>query len=241
MQAELEDCLVLAYALPAETLEPHVGPGLTLDRHGPWGFVAVALVQARAMRPAGAPRRMGQDFFLAGYRIFTRYRTKAGRTLRGLRILRSDTDSRRMAWAGNLLTGYHYHRCRVTSDASPGRLSYRVRSGDGASDLMVVADLTRTPGPPPGSPLRDLREARRFAGPLPFTFGFEAETRSMVVVEGRHPAWDPVPVTIRQADVAFLAHRFPEAEPVLANAFHVRDVPYLWTRGWREGLPEDVQ
>ena len=44
-----------------------------------------------------------QVSFFSGYRIFTRYRTTAGRTLRGLRILRSDTDRLSMQLFGNLL------------------------------------------------------------------------------------------------------------------------------------------
>ena len=61
------------------------------------------------LRPTFCPAAMGQDFFLTGYRIFARYRTAAGRTLRGLRILRSDTNRELMAtirW-GNRLTHYN--------------------------------------------------------------------------------------------------------------------------------------
>ncbi len=93
MQAHFEEILVLTYALPQSTLTPLLPPGLLLDTFEGYGFVAVAMVQTRDMRPSYTPRLIGKDFFLTGYRIFTRYRTRSGRSLRGLRILRSDTDS----------------------------------------------------------------------------------------------------------------------------------------------------
>ena len=47
-----------------------------------FGFLAIAMVQTEALRPAFLPACFGRDFFLIGYRIFARYRTRAGRTLR---------------------------------------------------------------------------------------------------------------------------------------------------------------
>src|SRR5262245_1457495 len=89
--AHFEHCLVLAYMLPRETLTPLLPPGLELDLFEDYGFVAIAMVQTRRLRPAFLPEVFGQDFFLTGYRIFARYTTPEGRCLRGLRILRSDT------------------------------------------------------------------------------------------------------------------------------------------------------
>src|SRR5438552_4181764 len=93
--AEIEEhgAIELARRLP---------PGLQLDTWQGRGFVAIALVQTRGLRPVGLPARLGQDFFLSGYRIFARFTPASGRqrTLRGLRILRSDTDRRLMVLFG---------------------------------------------------------------------------------------------------------------------------------------------
>ena len=108
--AEFEHCLVLTYAVDAPALQPLLPPGLLLDTlndQDETGFLAIALVQTRRLRPAGFPRLLGRDFFLSGYRIFTTFHTPTGRTLRGLRILRSDTNRRLMACSGNLLTHYN--------------------------------------------------------------------------------------------------------------------------------------
>src|SRR5215211_2931132 len=106
--AHFRHSLVLTYAFPAELLRPLLPPGLTLDTHGDYGFVAIAMVQTEALRPTFMPKCFGQNFILTGYRIFARYRNQSGRLLRGLRILRSDTDRKLMAVFGNLMTHYNY-------------------------------------------------------------------------------------------------------------------------------------
>src|SRR5262249_25052237 len=170
VRAFFRHCLVLTYAFPERVLTPLLPPALTRDVSREWGFLAIALVQTEGLRPVGLPAALGQDFFLTGYRIFSRFRTAAGRTLRGLRILRSDTDRALMARAGNLLTHYNYAKCQVRMEASRDLLEVEVDTG-GAADLHVLADLAGKPAPlPAGSPFASLQEARRFAGQLPYTF-----------------------------------------------------------------------
>src|ERR1700730_9044538 len=103
MRAYFEQVLVLTYALPERKLRPLLQPGLVLDTYENYGFLAIAMVQTRNMRPRFMPRLIGRDFFLTGYRLFTRYRTRSGKILRGLRILRSETDSDFMVRWGNRL------------------------------------------------------------------------------------------------------------------------------------------
>src|SRR5215470_1266734 len=93
VQAFFEHSLVLTYAVPKTVLAPLVGPGLEVDTYDDWGFLAIAMVVTKGLRPRGLPKWMGRNFFLSGYRIFTRFRPPGGKNpLRGLRILRSDTD-----------------------------------------------------------------------------------------------------------------------------------------------------
>lgn len=83
MRAYFEQVLVLTYALPERKLRPLLPPGLVLDTYENYGFLAIAMVQTRNMRPRFAPSLTGRDFFLTGYRMFTRYRTPSGKVLRG--------------------------------------------------------------------------------------------------------------------------------------------------------------
>jgi hypothetical protein len=236
--AQFRHCLVVNYAFPRGLLEPLLPPGLVLDTHGEWGFVAVALVQTEGLRPAWLPALFGMDFFLAGYRILTRFQTASGRSLRGLLILRSDTDRWLMTVVGNLLTHYGYRRARVRWEETGQKVAVAVRTPGAAADLDLVADLASKPAPlPPGSPFADAKESRRFAGPLPFTFDYERETGSMLVVQGVRQAWDPQPVSVEVRQCTFFRQPpFREVEPVLANAFHLTGVPYLWRRGVRHRL-----
>jgi len=239
MQAFFRHSVVLTYAFPRALLEPLLPPGLTLDTYEDLGFVAIALVQTEGLRPTFVPRALGRDFFLAGYRIFARFEPANGRRRRGLRILRSDADSRLMVRVGNWLTHYAYRKADVALTEMPASLEIRVRTPQAEADLHVIADLASRPAPlPAGSPFPDLREARKFAGPLPFTFDYEKETHSLVLIEGMRGHWDPQPVRVEVRENTFFQRPpFNAAAPVLANAFHVGNIPYLWKRGVRVSLP----
>jgi hypothetical protein len=224
--------LVLVFAVPQEVAWRLMPPGREPDLFEGWGFVAAAFVQTRQLRPAWAPGWLAQDFFLAGYRVFARARLPDGRRVRGLRILGSDTDSLRMTLLGNLMTHYGYRKTRVRvwheAQALALKVSYR-----GHDTVDLQADLNPATAPPAGSPFPDLRTARRFAGPMPFTFSHEPETDSIVVVEGARQHWLPQPVSVTVHSLDFFA-RPPfacEGLPVLANAFWVQDVAYSWKKG----------
>lgn len=236
IRAFFEHVLVLAYAFPRETLQPLLAPGLVLDTFKDKAFLAIALVWTRKLRPAFAPPWLGLSFFLSGYRVFARYATVEGRTLRGLRILRSDTDRRSMALLGNLFTHYRYGLARVAVTETDGALEIDIRTPNAQTDLHVIADLAGRPGPlPEGSPFADVADARRFAGPLPFTFAWEPQTRSIIRIQGHREAWDPQPVRVDVKRATYLeSPALRDAQPVLANAFYLQDVPYRWTRGVRE-------
>ena len=238
MVTRFRHSLVLAYGFPAEVLAPLVPPGLVVDTYGDWGFVAVALVQTERLRPARVPAPLGRDYFLTGYRIFVRYEDAGGRLRRGLHILRSDTDRRSMMAGGNLLTHYNYRLARIRFEAPDGRLEIEIRTPQAEADVHVVADLGGRPAPlPPGSPFAGTTDARRFAGPLPYTFDYEAETRSIVMIRARRSVWHPEPVAVDVKELTFLDDaRFGGTPAVLANAFHVAGVDYRWDRGVRVPL-----
>ncbi|HVF11345.1 MAG TPA: DUF2071 domain-containing protein [Abditibacteriaceae bacterium] len=238
IEAFFRHSLVLTYALPRAVLEPLLPPGLAVDTYGDLGFLAIAMVQTEGLRPRGAPPFLGQNFFLTGYRIFTRFTTREGRHLRGLRILRSDTDKALMALGGNLLTHYHYRKAEVTALETAGRIEYSIRTPHAEADLDVCADLNSKPAPlPDGSPFPDLEAAREFAGPLPYTFDYEKETHSLILIKGVRKKWDPQPVRVQVTKNTFLEHEpFRSACPVLATAFHISNIPYRWERGRREPL-----
>ncbi|MGH9587498.1 MAG: DUF2071 domain-containing protein [Acidobacteriaceae bacterium] len=239
IKAHLSASLVLAYAVPERVLRPLLAPGLQLDTYRDFGFLAIAMVETRDLRPAFLPAGFGTNFFLAGYRVFTRYQTPAGRTLRGLRILRSDTDGRSMRLFGNLLTHYGYELSRCQVQRTQSTYAVQISTPKGNADLLVEADISEdATSLPPGSPFPDFREARKFAGPLPFTFDYEQQTHSIIRVEGVRQHWNPRPVSVKVHRNTFLeSEMFGSAGAILANAFYLENIPYSWRPGIREPLP----
>lgn len=239
VEAFFRRSLVLTYAVPASSLGALVGPGLEADVHDGWGFVAIAMVDTRSLRPRGFPEWLGRDFFLSGYRVFARFARPGKQTLRGLRILRSDTNRRFMASAGNLFTHYNYLLAAVDLTHDERRLEIQIRTPSGEADLHVVADLASRPAPlPEGSPFRSMDDARSFAGPLPYTFDYERATGKMVVIKGLRRVWDPQPVRVDVLEATYF-DRGPLAglERRLANAFYLEGVPYAWKPGVLEDVP----
>jgi Uncharacterized conserved protein (COG2071) len=226
IDAHFDWSLAIVWSWPAELLESLCGPGLELDTYEGNGFVALALVKTRSLRPTGWPTWTGNDFVFAGYRLFTRYTTREGRRLSGLKILEGGADSWRMTALGLLLTHYRYRHLQIEVDEGADRLEI---AASGGHRLHVIADISpehEPATPPPGSIFPDLRTARRFAGPMPYTFDYEAETDSMIRVEGVRKAWRPRENSFFNEGV--LATLGPGR---LANAFLVREVDYQWRRG----------
>jgi hypothetical protein len=126
-------------------------------------------------------------------------------------------------------------------DVVGAKMTAVVDSRDGAADLAVVADLDRHE-PPPGTPFASAAAARRFAGPLPYTFDYEARTGSIVVVKATRSQWRPQPVSVAVEKISFFRHgSFVSSKPVLANAFHVADLDYGWGSGSVRALDGSIR
>ena len=228
VEAFFRHSLVLTYAVPASQLTGLIPPTLKLDLFKEnWGFVAAALVDTSGLRPKGFPAFFGKDFKLTGYRIFVRYQTKAGKNYRGLYILGSETDKKSMSFFGNLFTNYNYKNTDITWKVD--REVQKITSENSGIDVTVLTKHESVVLPP-GSPFTDWKEARRFAGPLPFTFSYDPHKKTMLIVEGVRQNWEPQPVQVTHAHFSFL-DKLNLNGMVLANAFHVQNVPYYWKKG----------
>ncbi len=232
VEAWFDRVIALSFAVPESVARELISPKLEVDAYEGSAFITVALVWTKDLRPAGFPKWLGRDFFLAGFRIFVRMRDEEGRRLRGLKILRSETDRAGMVVSGNLLTHYNYRLANVKLEEINGVIRVRTFSRDGTPSLVIEVDTASVPeGPPEGSPFPDWRTARQFAGPMPFTFDDNGDGR-FVVIEGKRSEWSPRPVTVKSWKVAmFDEEPFSGITPVLANAFMVEGVPYRWERG----------
>ena len=224
--------IAVSFAFPEAVVRPLLSDGLEIDAYQGFGFITVALVWTRSLRPAGLPAFLGQDFFLAGYRVFARLRDTSGRRLRGLKILRSETDKRRMVWFGNVLTDYHYRHVRVRTEATGSITSVTTALADGTPTLKLNYEADAANAELPAeSPFPDWQTARRFAGPMPFTFSPQGDG-TLMVIEGGRSNWAPRPVRVTDWQVAMFDETpLRAANPILANAFAVERIPYRWEKG----------
>jgi hypothetical protein len=234
--AHFRDVLVLTYAFPAELLRPLLPIGLDLDTFDDAGdevgFVAIALVRVERMRPAFVPRWLGQGFVLVGFRVFARFRDAAGKTRRGLRILESRTDRRLMAGMGNLLTHYNYKRADISWRRQDGTLDVRLAEPGGGVTLDVTAHLEGEVPLPGSSPFVDWQQARRYAGPLPWTFDYDAARHAIVMIKGEREGWTPRSVAAEVHTNRFFERApFAGHSPTLASIFHLENIDYCWRRG----------
>ncbi|MEL6989817.1 MAG: hypothetical protein AAGK97_18560, partial [Bacteroidota bacterium] len=172
----------------------------------------------------------GRNFFLIGYRIFVKYYTKEGKRLRGLYIIKSETNKCSMQFFGNLFTHYNYTTTDIQITNDPSSKTIASQHSDFKLELALGEEEVELPK---GSPFNDWKEARRYAGPLPFTFTWETEKKEMLIIQGLRSNWKPKPFRVIQFHSAFIDHfNFKEAR--LANAFLVEQIPYTWKKAIRE-------
>ncbi|MCE2961840.1 MAG: DUF2071 domain-containing protein [Chitinophagales bacterium] len=231
VEAFFESSLVLTFAVSKEQLQNYIPTCLQLDTfQDKWAFIAVAMVQTKNLRPKGFPEFLGNDFFLIGYRIFVRYTNNTGKNLRGLYILKSETDKMKMEFFGNIFTHYNY----TTTDIKQIDIQNTKEIFSTKSSFKIIIDKSDEPvSLPEHSLFTDWKEARRFAGPLPFTFTYNEETKEVLIIEGVRKNWRPSPVKVIDYTFNFLDTLALE-KPVLANAFIIENIPYYWKKGKKE-------
>lgn len=231
VEAFFESSTVLAFAVPKEELQHLIPDCLELDMYeDKWAFIAVAIVKTKGLRPKGFPNFMGSSFTLIGYRIFVRYRNNAGDSIRGLYILKSETDKWRMHVLGNIFTHYNYSLIDIDYRTDVGLTNISSMQTGLHIALKQGDDNT---GLPLGSPFKDWKDARRFAGPLPHTFTYNATTKEVLTIKGLRENWKPTPVQVSSYNIPFI-DSLQLKGAVLANAFVITDIPYHWQKGKTE-------
>jgi len=228
VEAHFDRSLVLTFAVPKEQVQNLIPSCLTLDTfQDKWAFIAIAMVQTQHLRPKGFPKFMGNDFFLIGYRIFVRYTNNAGKRLRGLYIIKSQTDKKKMQFLGNLFTHYNYTTTDITQTTKE-KLSIISSS---QSNFEVSIEQTEDEITLPSlSPFNDWKEARKFAGPLPHTFTVNTKEGTILTILGVRQKWKPKPVHVKNYHFDFLNNLNLQGI-VLANAFEIQNIPYYWKKG----------
>ena len=228
VEAYFTSSIVLTFALPKEELSQLILPYLELDTfQDKWAFIAIAMVQTKGLRPKGFPKILGNDFFLIGYRIFVCYITKAGKRLRGLYIIKSETDKKRMEWLGNVFTHYNYSTTDIEMIVENQSKTIRSNKSKFSVSINYYSENINLPL---SSPFSEWKEARRYAGPLPFTFTYLEEKKSVLIIEGVRQNWKPKAIEVEDFNFDYL-NDLGFKNIVLANAFEITNIPYHWKKG----------
>jgi len=229
VEAFFESSIVFTFAVPQEEIKHFIPDCFELHTfQNKWAFIAVAMVNAKNLRPKGFPEFTGNDFFLIGYRVFVRFTTNARKNLRGLYILKSETNKNKMEFLGNIFTHYNYtttdilqtvqgNNIEITSNKSNFKIQIETL---GAEEAILPND----------SPFNEWKEARRFAGPLPFTFSYNKIENKVLIIEGVREKWKPMPVKVIDYKFSFLDN-MNLSELTLASAFIIKKIPYYWKKG----------
>ena len=133
-----------------------------------------------------------------------------------------------MELMGNTFTHYNYtttdiHKRKHNNilDISSEKSGFAVSIEDPQGENISL---------PAGSPFSDWKEARRFAGPLPFTFTYNTANRKVLIIEGVRENWTPMPVKVINCNFSFIQN-MKLNDIKLANAFIIRNIPYYWKKG----------
>tara|TARA_R110000737_G_C14531445_1_gene477287 strand:- start:121 stop:855 length:735 start_codon:yes stop_codon:yes gene_type:complete len=228
VEAFFDSSLVLTFAVPKEQLQNLVPDCLELDTfQDRWAFVAVAMVQTTGLRPKGFPKFLGNSFFLIGYRIFVRYTNNAGKRLRGLFIIKSQTDKKKMEFFGNIFTHYNY----TTTDIEQLTIgNFRTIKSEQSKFQVTTEKTDNDTKIPESSPFTEWKDARKFAGPLPHTFTVNSKDKTILTILGVRQNWKPEPIKVESYHFDFLSS-LKLQNILLASAFEIKNVPYQWEKG----------
>ena len=136
-----------------------------------------------------------------------------------------------MEFFGNIFTHYNYTTTDISQTKEDG--IDNINSDKSGFNVKIETTTTENIALPADSPFADWKEARRFAGPLPFTFTYNNKDKKVLIIEGVRENWTPTPVKVIDYRFRFFDD-MNLAEPKLANAFVIHNIPYWWKKGKTE-------
>ena len=135
-----------------------------------------------------------------------------------------------MEWLGNVFTKYSYTTTDVTIEKEADATTISSVKSNFKLQIIAKDNVVMLPE---RSPFKDWKEARHFAGPLPFTFTCSEDGKEVLIVEGVREDWTPKPVEVIKYDIGFMRDKDFKGI-VLANAFLIENIPYYWKKGKTE-------
>lgn len=228
IMAHFNYCYVFTFSMPIEDVKHLVYRGLSPDAYkNKFAFYTIAIVDSQRLRPSFLHENLGSNFLLIGHRIFVRLKSQEGKIYRGLQILKSETDSLRMKIIGNLFTHYNYHKIEISISERKEEVEICVKRN---GFKVLLSKNSEKVGLPESSPFKSWKEARKFVGPMPFTFSELNKQDKILTVLGKRDQWQSEPVEVKSIHLSDYEKKlFPNSE--LASAFKIKNVDYQWEKG----------
>lgn len=132
-----------------------------------------------------------------------------------------------MAFLGNIFTKYSYTTTDINHERTNDILSINSTQSNFSLTIQKTDEAIALPN---NSPFENWAAARRFAGPLPFTFTYNAQNKTVLIIEGLRENWTPKPLKVLNYNFEFL-NTMNLQNIVLANAFIIENIPYHWKKG----------
>ena len=220
--------VVLFFSIDKDNTLKLIPTPLALDTHNDKALFAVAIVNTKQFRPAFLPKWMGMDFNLVGYRFLTTWQTPEGKQIRGLKIIKSQTNQKFMKILGDKLTQYqfNYNPIQVKTEDSLVTIE-----GNGINIKLKIHEEPSLTPLPQNSIFENWTYARKFAGPLLYTFEVNEFKKQLTITEGTRKNWTPKPIEVISFDLDFLKEeKIKNLNPILSAAFMVRNIPYSWKK-----------
>lgn len=155
--------------------------------------------------------------------ILSKYKSRINAIIQMIVIATMNT----LEFLGNIFTHYKYTTTDINQLSDE---TSRLIESKKSNFRVELGESNETISLPVGSPFSNWKEARMFAGPLPFTFSCSKKNDSVLIIEGVRENWTPIPLQVKDYYFNFL-ETLPIQDPILANAFEIKNIPYFWKKG----------
>ena len=220
MKGRIERCWLFTFRTPeAEARRILPRPLLSVTREG-CAFWNVVVCRVGAMRPRGVPGFLGMGYWHVAYRLYARFGGEEG-----LYFVRSDCDSGFMAWMGNVVTDFNFHKAAIGVQEDREWLRISIDAPGALADATLRRGTARLPK---HSVFPSIEEASAFLKYKPRGFSIAKDGRVNVVrIVRDEAAWRSRPVEIVSQRWAFFDGR--QVAPEICT--EVDPIAYRWNRG----------
>jgi uncharacterized protein YqjF (DUF2071 family) len=228
MAGRLNECILLAYRTPADSVRHLVPAGLSMVTHGEWAFWNIVACRIEKMRPLGLPAGFGKSYHHVAYRIYVSAQTKTEGEVQGLYFVHSDADIPLIATAGNWFTDFKFHRAKISLESTIIGGALTVQSDIAFAHMHW--DHKEPDAQKERSAFASRNEARQFLKYRPFGLFVKGNRLQLAEVLRDESHWREEEITVGKANWKFL-NDLGQKEIALELATRVAPIDYRWRLG----------